>query len=172
LLCRQFGWDVRGALLPLGDKAQVFEDIDELVAAVSRAAREGDHILVMSNGGFCGIHARLLQTLALKFQYFGWDNLPASNRPAIGQQSASTASNGHNRPAIGQQSASNRPAPARSAASRLRRPEPPESANRICFDLDQCGLKESISRDSVSKILNLNNDGRAICAGEILNEWG
>lgn len=58
------GWDVRGALLPLGDKAQVFEDIDALVAAVSAAVREGDHVLVMSNGGFCGVHARLLQAFS------------------------------------------------------------------------------------------------------------
>ena len=58
------GWDVRGALQPLGDRAQTHEDIDTLVAAVSAAARDGDHVLVMSNGGFCGIHARLLQALA------------------------------------------------------------------------------------------------------------
>jgi UDP-N-acetylmuramate: L-alanyl-gamma-D-glutamyl-meso-diaminopimelate ligase len=58
------GWDVRGALQPLGDRAQVFEDIDALVAAVSGAARDGDHVLVMSNGGFCGVHARLLQSVA------------------------------------------------------------------------------------------------------------
>ncbi len=58
------GWDVRGALQPLGNKAQVYEDIDALVGAVSVAACEGDHVLVMSNGGFCGIHARLLQALS------------------------------------------------------------------------------------------------------------
>jgi UDP-N-acetylmuramate: L-alanyl-gamma-D-glutamyl-meso-diaminopimelate ligase len=58
------GWDVRGALQPLGERAQVFEDIDDLVAAVSAAAREGDHVLVMSNGGFCGAHGRLLEALA------------------------------------------------------------------------------------------------------------
>jgi len=54
------GWDARDALAPLGGKAQVFEDLDTLVAAVARAARAGDHVLVMSNGGFGGIHARLL----------------------------------------------------------------------------------------------------------------
>jgi UDP-N-acetylmuramate: L-alanyl-gamma-D-glutamyl-meso-diaminopimelate ligase len=58
------GWDVRGALQPLGERAQVFEDIGALVAAVSAAAREGDHVLVMSNGGFCGVHGRLLEALA------------------------------------------------------------------------------------------------------------
>src|SRR5690606_9819583 len=58
------GWDVRGALQPLGERAQVFEDISALVAAVSSAAREGDHVLVMSNVGFCGVHGRLLEALA------------------------------------------------------------------------------------------------------------
>ncbi|MDR2240697.1 MAG: UDP-N-acetylmuramate:L-alanyl-gamma-D-glutamyl-meso-diaminopimelate ligase [Zoogloeaceae bacterium] len=58
------GWDAQGALAPLGGKAAVFEDIDALVAAVSAQARQGDHVLVMSNGGFGGIHARLLAALA------------------------------------------------------------------------------------------------------------
>lgn len=60
------GWDVRGALQPLGERAQVFEDIGALVAAVLAAAREGDHVLVMSNGGFCGVHGRLLEALAAR----------------------------------------------------------------------------------------------------------
>ena len=60
------GWDVRGALQPLGERAQVFEDIDALVAAVSVAARGGDHVLVMSNGDFCGVHVRLLDALAAR----------------------------------------------------------------------------------------------------------
>jgi UDP-N-acetylmuramate: L-alanyl-gamma-D-glutamyl-meso-diaminopimelate ligase len=57
------GWDANAALLPLGDKARVYEDIDALVGAVSGAARDGDHVLVMSNGSFCGVHIRLLQAL-------------------------------------------------------------------------------------------------------------
>jgi UDP-N-acetylmuramate: L-alanyl-gamma-D-glutamyl-meso-diaminopimelate ligase len=57
------GWDAREALLPLGEKALVEDDFDALLAAVTRAAQPGDHILVMSNGGFGGIHARLLQAL-------------------------------------------------------------------------------------------------------------
>ena len=60
------GWDVRGALQPLGERAQVFEDIDALVAAVTAAARGGDHVLVMSNGDFCGVHVRLLDALAVR----------------------------------------------------------------------------------------------------------
>jgi UDP-N-acetylmuramate: L-alanyl-gamma-D-glutamyl-meso-diaminopimelate ligase len=58
------GWDVAGALSPLGDRATVHHDLDALVAAILAEARPGDRLLVMSNGGFGGIHERLLQGLA------------------------------------------------------------------------------------------------------------
>lgn len=61
-------WDAAEALAPLGvgpgQRAQTAPDIDTLVAQVSAAARPGDHIVCMSNGGFGGVHARLLQALA------------------------------------------------------------------------------------------------------------
>jgi len=57
------GWDAKGALAPMGDKAVVLEDLDLLIAAISNAARPSDHILVMSNGGFGGIHDKLLKKL-------------------------------------------------------------------------------------------------------------
>ena len=60
-------WDVAAALAPLaeqGQPAQVFDQLDELVQAVVSQAQPGDQILVMSNGGFGGVHARLLQALA------------------------------------------------------------------------------------------------------------
>lgn len=60
------GWDAREALLPMGPQAQVFDAIDPLVAAVVREARPGDHVLCMSNGGFGGIHAKLLAALAAR----------------------------------------------------------------------------------------------------------
>ncbi|SDV49541.1 UDP-N-acetylmuramate: L-alanyl-gamma-D-glutamyl-meso-diaminopimelate ligase [Chitinasiproducens palmae] len=57
------GWDLAEALAPLGAQAVALHDIDEVVAAVRHAARPGDHVLVMSNGGFGGIHGRLLAAL-------------------------------------------------------------------------------------------------------------
>ncbi|MCU0949933.1 MAG: UDP-N-acetylmuramate:L-alanyl-gamma-D-glutamyl-meso-diaminopimelate ligase [Burkholderiaceae bacterium] len=60
------GWDPADALAPLGDRAQSFDDIDALVAAVLREARSGDHVLVMSNGGFGGVHGKLLAALSLR----------------------------------------------------------------------------------------------------------
>jgi UDP-N-acetylmuramate: L-alanyl-gamma-D-glutamyl-meso-diaminopimelate ligase len=59
-------WDAGEALAPLGSKATVSGSIDELVQQVARAARPGDHVLCMSNGGFGGIHAKLLAALAAR----------------------------------------------------------------------------------------------------------
>src|ERR1035437_5918813 len=56
-------WDARASLAPLGEKARVADTIDALVAQVAAQAQAGDHILCMSNGGFGGIHLKLLQAL-------------------------------------------------------------------------------------------------------------
>ena len=58
------GWDLAQALSPLGSKARAFEQLDKLVAAIVAAARPGDQILVMSNGGFGGVHQKILDALA------------------------------------------------------------------------------------------------------------
>ena len=57
------GWDAREALADMGAKAQVADSIDALVEQVLRQARAGDQILCMSNGGFGGVHLKLLQAL-------------------------------------------------------------------------------------------------------------
>ncbi len=57
------GWDLAAALAPLGEKARAFDDLATLVEAVASAAKPGDSILVMSNGGFGGIHQKLLDAL-------------------------------------------------------------------------------------------------------------
>ncbi|RAB49021.1 UDP-N-acetylmuramate:L-alanyl-gamma-D-glutamyl-meso-diaminopimelate ligase [Burkholderia multivorans] len=57
------GWNLGDALSPLGDKARAFDDLHLLVKAVAEAARPGDHVLVMSNGGFGGVHQKLLDAL-------------------------------------------------------------------------------------------------------------
>ena len=57
------GWDLAAALAPLGAKADAFDDIDAVVRTVVADARPGDRVLVMSNGGFGGIHAKLLTAL-------------------------------------------------------------------------------------------------------------
>jgi UDP-N-acetylmuramate: L-alanyl-gamma-D-glutamyl-meso-diaminopimelate ligase len=57
------GWDVRAAAASLGPRGRVIGDVDALAAAIAAQARSGDHVLVMSNGGFGGLHAKLLALL-------------------------------------------------------------------------------------------------------------
>jgi UDP-N-acetylmuramate: L-alanyl-gamma-D-glutamyl-meso-diaminopimelate ligase len=57
------GWDVDEALAPLGERLRVESDLDALVDAIVAESRGDDRILVMSNGGFGGIHAKLLNAL-------------------------------------------------------------------------------------------------------------
>ncbi|MGD9786527.1 MAG: UDP-N-acetylmuramate:L-alanyl-gamma-D-glutamyl-meso-diaminopimelate ligase [Sulfuricellaceae bacterium] len=57
------GWDAAAALAPLGDQAVTLDDLDALVSAIVAEAKPGDHVLVMSNGGFGGIHDKLLAAL-------------------------------------------------------------------------------------------------------------
>jgi UDP-N-acetylmuramate: L-alanyl-gamma-D-glutamyl-meso-diaminopimelate ligase len=57
------GWDAQAALAPMGARAQVADSIDAIVKQVVAAAQPGDHILCMSNGGFGGVHQKLLDAL-------------------------------------------------------------------------------------------------------------
>ena len=57
-------WNLAEALQPLGATAQDVKSIDELVMRVSTCARAGDHVVFMSNGGFGGIHEKMLSHLA------------------------------------------------------------------------------------------------------------
>jgi UDP-N-acetylmuramate: L-alanyl-gamma-D-glutamyl-meso-diaminopimelate ligase len=57
------GWDAAAALAPLGDRVVASDDLAALVLSIAREARAGDHVLVMSNGGFGGIHRKLLARL-------------------------------------------------------------------------------------------------------------
>ncbi|WP_274585385.1 UDP-N-acetylmuramate:L-alanyl-gamma-D-glutamyl-meso-diaminopimelate ligase [Neisseria leonii] len=56
-------WDTAAALAPLGEKACTEQDFDAFAARIAAAAQPGDHILIMSNGSFNGIHDKLLAAL-------------------------------------------------------------------------------------------------------------
>ena len=58
------GWDAAQVLAPIG--ASCADQLDALIASVAREARAGDHVLVMSNGGFGGIHEKLLDRLSAR----------------------------------------------------------------------------------------------------------
>ncbi|SPE20093.1 UDP-N-acetylmuramate:L-alanyl-gamma-D-glutamyl-meso-diaminopimelate ligase [Burkholderiales bacterium] len=57
------GWDPRDALRALGAKARVFDQLEDLVAAVAASARRGDQVVTMSNGSFGGVHDKILAAL-------------------------------------------------------------------------------------------------------------
>lgn len=64
-ICHSGGldWDAKEALADMGARALVGKTVDEVIAQVVAAAQAGDHVLCMSNGGFGGIHAKLLKAL-------------------------------------------------------------------------------------------------------------
>jgi UDP-N-acetylmuramate: L-alanyl-gamma-D-glutamyl-meso-diaminopimelate ligase len=58
------GWDAAAVLAPLGARVLVHDDLPQLIESIARAARAGDHVLIMSNGAFGGIHEQLMARLA------------------------------------------------------------------------------------------------------------
>ena len=57
------GWDAAEALASIKDKASVYEDLNTMVTAIAKAAKSGDYVLVMSNGGFGGVHQKILDAI-------------------------------------------------------------------------------------------------------------
>jgi UDP-N-acetylmuramate: L-alanyl-gamma-D-glutamyl-meso-diaminopimelate ligase len=57
-------WDASEAFAPMGARATTHGDLDQLVRAVTQMAKPEDNVLVMSNGGFGGVHEKLLIALA------------------------------------------------------------------------------------------------------------
>jgi UDP-N-acetylmuramate: L-alanyl-gamma-D-glutamyl-meso-diaminopimelate ligase len=57
------GWDLGSAVSSMGDRASLARTVDALVVGLAAEARAGDHVLVMSNGGFGGVHEKLLAAL-------------------------------------------------------------------------------------------------------------
>jgi UDP-N-acetylmuramate: L-alanyl-gamma-D-glutamyl-meso-diaminopimelate ligase len=60
----QLGWDPANALAPLSSRAAIYHELGPMVETLGLVIAPGDHVLVMSNGGFGGIHAKLLERLA------------------------------------------------------------------------------------------------------------
>jgi len=57
------GWDAGSITRGLGARAQLADSLDGLLRQLAATARAGDHVLIMSNGGFGGLHRRLLDAL-------------------------------------------------------------------------------------------------------------
>ena len=63
LNAKDLGWDLSGAVSGMGERARLESSVDELVKGLVADARSGDHVLIMSNGGFGGLHDKLLAAL-------------------------------------------------------------------------------------------------------------
>jgi len=60
------GWDVAGTFESINSKTGIFSNLDAMVKCIADIARPHDHILIMSNGGFGGVHEKILRALAMK----------------------------------------------------------------------------------------------------------
>jgi len=60
------GWNVAAVLTALGSRLEILASIEALVETLARELQPGDHALIMSNGGFGGLHGRLLDALRLR----------------------------------------------------------------------------------------------------------
>jgi UDP-N-acetylmuramate: L-alanyl-gamma-D-glutamyl-meso-diaminopimelate ligase len=59
------GWNAAEALAPVGPRAEFHDDLTALIDAIAHASRPGDRVVSMSNGGFGGIHDKLLARLGV-----------------------------------------------------------------------------------------------------------
>lgn len=57
------GWDAAAVVRALGSRGHLSDEIDTLAGDLARRLRPGDHALIMSNGGFGGLHGKLLAAL-------------------------------------------------------------------------------------------------------------
>ena len=63
---RDLGWDAEAVVAELGPRGRSVRDIGELATDLAATLRAGDHALIMSNGGFGGLHDLLLAALQEK----------------------------------------------------------------------------------------------------------
>jgi UDP-N-acetylmuramate: L-alanyl-gamma-D-glutamyl-meso-diaminopimelate ligase len=66
IYANNLGWDAAETFTPIGTKTGVFDTLNPMIEAISVMAQPNDHIVVMSNGGFGGVHGKLLHQLAMR----------------------------------------------------------------------------------------------------------
>ena len=57
-------WDLTEVVEASHNQARLYQSVDAIIASLGEQLAEGDHVVIMSNGGFEGIHGRLLEQLA------------------------------------------------------------------------------------------------------------
>jgi UDP-N-acetylmuramate: L-alanyl-gamma-D-glutamyl-meso-diaminopimelate ligase len=77
IYANHLGWDAAETFTPIGTKTGIFDSLDVMVEAITAVAMPSDHIVVMSNGGFGGVHGKILYALAMKSMQHENDNLQA-----------------------------------------------------------------------------------------------
>jgi UDP-N-acetylmuramate: L-alanyl-gamma-D-glutamyl-meso-diaminopimelate ligase len=60
------GWDLGAVAAEIGPQAGVTDDVDGLAATLAAELQPGDHVLIMSNGSFEGLHDKLLAALGAR----------------------------------------------------------------------------------------------------------
>jgi UDP-N-acetylmuramate: L-alanyl-gamma-D-glutamyl-meso-diaminopimelate ligase len=63
----ELAWSLQAAVEPFGEKYRVYDSIEAIITEVVDSARPQDHIVVMSNGGFGGIHGKLIEALKARY---------------------------------------------------------------------------------------------------------
>jgi UDP-N-acetylmuramate: L-alanyl-gamma-D-glutamyl-meso-diaminopimelate ligase len=61
------GWDTKPLVAALGARGHAVAQVDALATELAQSLRPGDHALIMSNGGFGGLHGKLLTNLEARF---------------------------------------------------------------------------------------------------------
>ena len=61
-------WSLDAVIAASAPPAQLYDDIQRIVADLTRQLRRGDHVVIMSNGGFGGIHQKLVLALRERSQ--------------------------------------------------------------------------------------------------------
>ena len=57
-------WDIAGQMGRMGARCELFQDIEAIVARLLAMRQSGDHIVLMSNGGFGGLREQLIEVLS------------------------------------------------------------------------------------------------------------
>ena len=60
---KNIAWDIAGNMSEMGPRCELFHDIEAIVGRLREIRRSGDHIVLMSNGGFGGLREKLIKVL-------------------------------------------------------------------------------------------------------------
>lgn len=68
VVCRETesDWGLKDVLATFKQPTSTYRDVDALVAGLTAQLKAGDHVIIMSNSGFGGIHQKLMDAIALK----------------------------------------------------------------------------------------------------------